>query len=598
MKALQRFEKIVEAVRGRIEEEVTSLIGEQLSLTLQPGSVIDKNDFFDQPIGKVVLARIDLTGEISGQGALIVSVKDAIRLGGTLIMLPPTELEEVVGSEQYGGETEDSYGEIANIIAGSYTKIFEELSAKACRFIRKEQQVVVPLKVAADSDEPIPNQAYYQIVMEMELEQRPLGNMFMLVPAEPFGLVEKKEPQPPPAEAPQPSQNGAADASAEPAEAVEVKDDVAPTQQPAMSPPSAPAAGGAELKAQRKKIDALLELCRQRIGEEVGALLGVSVEFQDLANKPVGKEAFFYEETSGKQVVADLEVVGDKEDVSYLYLGLKDAIRIGGTLIMLPPSELESAVSEEDFGVDSQDAYGEIANIIAGVYTAVFEEHYGISLRFIKKDIEQIVPMKVDIGADQPMPDQLYYVSSMVLSMGGTSHGRMQAVFPARLLDLEGLGITEPAAEVPESRPAAASAEAADDYRGATVSAGESGAADQGDILIVSDTEAEASLIAAVLDVNGLSARRVSFRDNLKNVLPGRFKAVFLVMQRVDEQAFGMAIKISASCSLPLIAAGPEWTRSKVLKAVRYGVTDILLTPAEPADVEEKIRTNILSLAA
>jgi hypothetical protein len=73
---------------------------------------------------------------------------------------------------------------------------------------------------------------------------------------------------------------------------------------------------------------------------------------------------------------------------------------------------------------------------------------------------------------------------------------------------------------------------------------------------------------------------------------------VFLVMQRVDEQAFGMAIKISSSSSLPLIAAGPEWTRSKVLKAVRYGVTDILLTPAEPADVEEKIRTNILSLAA
>jgi PleD family two-component response regulator len=174
----------------------------------------------------------------------------------------------------------------------------------------------------------------------------------------------------------------------------------------------------------------------------------------------------------------------------------------------------------------------------------------------------------------------------------------MQAVFPARLLDLEGLGITEPAAEAPNSRPAAVSAEAADDYRGTTVSASEPGAADQDDILIVSEIEAEASLIAAVLEANGLSARRVSFRDNLKSVLPGRFKAVFLVMQRVDEQAFGMAIKISSSSSLPLIAAGPEWTRSKVLKAVRYGVTDILLTPAEPADVEEKIRTNILSLAA
>ncbi len=45
MKALQRFEKIIEAVRGRIEEEVSSLIGERLELTLQPGAVVTKEDF-------------------------------------------------------------------------------------------------------------------------------------------------------------------------------------------------------------------------------------------------------------------------------------------------------------------------------------------------------------------------------------------------------------------------------------------------------------------------------------------------------------------------------------------------------------------------
>ena len=73
---------------------------------------------------------------------------------------------------------------------------------------------------------------------------------------------------------------------------------------------------------------------------------------------------------------------------------------------------------------------------------------------------------------------------------------------------------------------------------------------------------------------------------------------MFLVMKRVDEQAFGMAIKISSNCSLPIIAAGPEWTRSKVLRAVKYGVTDILLTPAEDSDIEEKIKNNIISLAA
>jgi len=56
-------------------------------------------------------------------------------------------------------------------------------------------------------------------------------------------------------------------------------------------------------------------------------------------------------------------------------------------------------------------------------------------------------------------------------------------------------------------------------------------------------------------------------------------KAVFLVMADVDEKGLGVAIKISAMSSLPLIAVGPAWTRTKVIKAVKYGVADILLAP-------------------
>ena len=58
-----------------------------------------------------------LPGEITGKGCLFIGIKDAIRLGGTLIMLPSGELEEVIGREEYTEEVEDSYGEIANIIA-------------------------------------------------------------------------------------------------------------------------------------------------------------------------------------------------------------------------------------------------------------------------------------------------------------------------------------------------------------------------------------------------------------------------------------------------------------------------------------------------
>ena len=42
---------------------------------------------------------MDITGEITGKGCLLIGIKDAIRLGGTLIMLPAAELEEVIDRE-------------------------------------------------------------------------------------------------------------------------------------------------------------------------------------------------------------------------------------------------------------------------------------------------------------------------------------------------------------------------------------------------------------------------------------------------------------------------------------------------------------------
>ena len=102
----------------------------------------------------------------------------------------------------------------------------------------------------------------------------------------------------------------------------------------------------------------------------------------------------------------------------------------------------------------------------------------------------------------------------------------------------------------------------------------------------------------AVLQRRHLSAKVLSFKENVTDYLPGEVKAVLLVMSDVNEKAFALAIKINAACSLPLIAAGPRWTRSKVITAVKYGVNDILLTPATSDDIGEKIEHLSIKLAA
>lgn len=41
---------------------------------------------------------------------------------------------------------------------------------------------------------------------------------------------------------------------------------------------------------------------------------------------------------------------------------------------------------------------------------------------------------------------------------------------------------------------------------------------------------------------------------------------------------------------MPLIVAASQWTQSEVLKAVRYGVSDILMTPVLRGEILQKIR--------
>ena len=120
----------------------------------------------------------------------------------------------------------------------------------------------------------------------------------------------------------------------------------------------------------------------------------------------------------------------------------------------------------------------------------------------------------------------------------------------------------------------------------------------KGDILIVGDDENIASSITSMLTEMGYGARTLSFKDNIHDYIPGELKAIYLVMNDVNEQGFGSAIKIHSACSLPIIAVGPEWTKTKVIKAVKYGVSDILMTPASPDDIKQNINNNLVEMAA
>ncbi len=584
-KTKKKIDKILQLVQERLGDEVGGLMGATLVASDFKAKLVSKEDFFEEPSGKVVFSEMELSGELEGMGGLVLGVKDAVRLGGTLIMLPENELEECVTSEDYSDEIADSYGEIANLIAGAYTSTFEEMYSKTFRFIRKTTEVIAPMKVEIDSDSPIPNQNYYQSSVSLQLNSTEMGRLTLLMPAEPFGLdeqiVEKKAVTEETVQDEPSSQGVEGEVTSEKSVEVASAESVTPEEK------------AVNLKKQKKRINACLKECKNRMQDEVGALLGTEVILSDHATRIVTKEDYFMDEASGKQVLAYMDVVGDVEGKSYLYVGLKDAIYIGGTLIMLPPDELDKVVLEAEFGDDSEDAYGEIANIISGVYTKVFEELYPEKVRFIKTSLEEVVPMKVDSESDEPMPDVHYYMATCKMNIGGKELGNMQMLLPAKLFKLDGLVQDEvaddaQAADDKSSNTISGKADASGVAGGAAaVEAGEGGV--NPEFLIVSNDELECSKITTLLNERGVVYNVLDYKDNVSNYLPGEVKAVFLVMNSVDEQGLGAAIKISAASSLPLLAAGPEWTRTKVIKAVKYGVDDIIITPASDDDILEKI---------
>jgi len=576
-----RVDRLLAACQEKLSGEIGALLGLDVDLSGLKTLLVSKEDFFfDHVSGKQVLADMDVVGDLENRSFFSVSIKDAVYLGGLLVMLPPSELEKTVNEEDFGEDAEDAYGEIANIIAGVYTAVFEEQYTKKLRFIRKSLQQVVPMKVDPESEKPVPDILFYLSSMSLNIDGKAMGDVHMLFPADMLQLDTFGQPD-------------TEETVAENAGVQERDTQVASAADNEITP-------AFNVEKHKQRVDKLLGLSQGKLAEEVGALLGVEVKLNNLNNRIVNKEDFFFDEVSGRQVLADMDVVGDVEDKSYLSVSLKDAIRIGGALIMLPESELQIFVDDEDFNADMEDAYGEIANIISGVYTAVFEEGYNKQLRFIKTGLQQVVPMKVDPSGDEPIPEQNYYVSSMDLVLGDKELGVINALFPAQMLQLDKLGEeVEEASDVTGSQQPAATVKGKQDdgFSDGTVVAADD-MSEPADILLIGDDEVEIVKLKNVLGSRGYRVRVLSCKDELHNYISGDLKAVYLVMRDIDEQVFGMAIKVSSACSLPVIAAAPDWTRSKVIKAVKYGIRDILLTPAAAEDIEENVANNLVKLAA
>lgn len=166
----------------QVEEELGALLGETFELTDYLSRVISKKDFLHQFQNKIVVTNLAVSGDHYGTAYSIISLADAITLGGKLIMLPQEEISRKVKSGQLKEDEEDAFGEVINILTGAYSHAFGEYFPHKLRLKKDRMTSTAPTKVDVSSDEPFPDGEYFLATYRMRLGSQNLDQLNILIP--------------------------------------------------------------------------------------------------------------------------------------------------------------------------------------------------------------------------------------------------------------------------------------------------------------------------------------------------------------------------------------------------------------------------------
>ncbi|MBW2658942.1 MAG: chemotaxis protein CheX [Deltaproteobacteria bacterium] len=339
-----------------------------------------------------------------------------------------------------------------------------------------------------------------------------------------------------------------------------------------------------------EKIEQIVNNCWNKVAGETSTLLGIRVQLITIDNRDSEGEEHPFREYFDSRISSRIDVAGDINKKIYLTMSPDDAIILGGKLLMIPESEIQAMTEQDQFSQNMEDAYGEIINIIAGAFTAVFEKEYGVNIPFSNSGYRNSSSLAERAFFEEDVVDSNFSASTVRLILDGREGGVICLIYPTDMLpekylekspaDFVTVSLVEPGEKKEHHMNGKISAE--------SVMKSWSDC----DVLVVGDDDDEIVRLENALTGRGYSVKVLAFNDDINDFISGELKAVYLVARKIDEQALGLAIKVSGCCSGPVIAAAPEWTQEKVIKAVRYGIKDILLTPADSEDIEMNIDKN------
>lgn len=337
----------------------------------------------------------------------------------------------------------------------------------------------------------------------------------------------------------------------------------------------------------------MLESALKQAGEESGMLLGQELTVTLADSLQTTKKSYFGDLDDSCFVIA---VESREAYVGQLYLvfSLRDAIVMSSTLLGIPPARIQEKKRLCIIENDDIDAFSEIANMINGSFNTVFQgslpNKAHLKLLSQKKfiiDVDQLTD-------EEPLPDGEYLMFRSKLEMSDMELNHLDVLIPVDLgnqFDPPAEAPEEAAAAEPEEEEApvpAGEAEESAEKEQAPVEAG----ADS--IVVLEDDESERQHVIGAMGFTGYEVVEGTLNADIKEIFSGRnVRLVLIGSLDADDRELAVCIKINAlrqDAPPPIIMSAQRWTRTAVLKALKYGARDIIIKPCGEDELMAKVR--------
>lgn len=338
----------------------------------------------------------------------------------------------------------------------------------------------------------------------------------------------------------------------------------------------------------------MLESALRQAGEESGMLLGQELSIALSDSLSTSKTSYFGC-LDDACFVLGVESRESYPGQFYLVFSLRDAIVLSSILLGIPPARIQEKKRLSIIENDDIDAFSEIANMINGSFNTVFQSSLDNKVHLKLLPPKKFIPEIDQLTEDEPLPEGDYLMFRSKLEMPGQELNHLDVLIPVALGNL-----FDPP---PETAPEEVIAEAVDMPGGGTAVVhssdempAEGSAAEDGidSIVILEDDEADRQQMVEAVGFTGYQIVEGTLNADIKELFAGRsVRLVLIGSLDADDRELATCIKINAirqDSPPPIIMSAHRWTRTAVLKALKYGAREIIIKPCGEEELAAKVR--------